>query len=171
MTIIIYSWSMGRASRETAERHRDEIEHAAARRFREDGVNGVSVPALMGEVGLTHGGFYRHFASKEELAATACARAFAETSPGARYLTAEHVADRGGGCPMAALAGDVARTAPDSSLRNAFAEGVARYSQDTPLADLATMVGALVLARATDGHPISDEILAAARDALATGTR
>jgi TetR/AcrR family transcriptional regulator, transcriptional repressor for nem operon len=157
---------MGRASKETAERHRDEIEAAASRRFRADGLAGVSVPALMAEAGLTHGGFYRHFASKEELAAKACARAFAEKELSPRYLSAEHVADRGNGCPMAALAGDISRTAPDSPLRDAFAEGVARYAEQAPLADLATMVGALVLARATEGRPISDAILAAARDAL-----
>jgi TetR/AcrR family transcriptional repressor of nem operon len=157
---------MGRASKATAERHRDEIEQAASRRFRADGLDGVSVPALMAEAGLTHGGFYRHFASKEELAAKACARAFAEKELSSRYLSGEHVADRGDGCPMAALAADVARTAPGSPVRDAFAEGVARYAEQAPLAELATMVGALVLARATEGRPISDEILAAARDAL-----
>ena len=60
---------MPRVSKKQAEENHREVVSAAARLFRERGINGVSVPALMAEAGLTHGAFYGHFASKDELAA------------------------------------------------------------------------------------------------------
>jgi TetR/AcrR family transcriptional repressor of nem operon len=176
---------MPRASRQDAERHRDQIVDAAARLFREHGIDGVSVPDLMATAGLTHGGFYRHFDSKEALVALATARMVDEHTERAadeaelvqRYLTGDHREDPGHGCPVAALAGEVARTPLDSPVRaelirgvHAFADELMRlggHERDEALARLSTLVGALVLARATEGDPLSDEILAAARGALA----
>jgi TetR/AcrR family transcriptional repressor of nem operon len=179
---------MARSSNKDTARHREEIVAAASRLFRERGIDGVSVPEIMGAAGLTHGGFYRHFDSKEHLAALAAAQAVEEeghriaalsdeASLVGNYLSGEHCADRAGGCPIAALAGEVGRTAPDSPVRveltagvSSFADGIATlggHERDEALARLATMVGALVLARATEGAPVSDEILAAARAALA----
>ncbi|HMN82192.1 MAG TPA: TetR family transcriptional regulator, partial [Burkholderiaceae bacterium] len=70
---------MPRVSRAEAQRHRQQIEEASARLFRERGLS-VSVADLMSEVGLTHGGFYGHFDSKDALAAIAMARAFEEAA-------------------------------------------------------------------------------------------
>jgi TetR/AcrR family transcriptional repressor of nem operon len=65
-----------RSSREDTEKHRQEIIAAAARLFREKGADGVSVPELIQAAGMTHGGFYRHFASKDELVPLAFREAF-----------------------------------------------------------------------------------------------
>jgi hypothetical protein len=66
------------ASREQAAKHRDRILEVAAKLFREHGFDGIGVAHLMQQAGFTHGGFYGHFASKEELMAPACARSFAD---------------------------------------------------------------------------------------------
>src|SRR6202161_4039484 len=70
---------MPRVSREQADRNRIAITEASARLFREQGVDNVSVAELMAAAGLTHGGFYGHFESKEELAGEACRWAFARS--------------------------------------------------------------------------------------------
>src|SRR5579862_2729177 len=67
---------MPRASKQEFQDHRAAITEASARLFREHGVDNVSVAELMAAAGLTHGGFYGHFASKDELAGAACRRAF-----------------------------------------------------------------------------------------------
>jgi TetR/AcrR family transcriptional repressor of nem operon len=193
---------MGRASRAEAEKHREQIIEAAARMFRERGTSRVSVPDVMAEVGLTHGGFYRHFESKDALAAGACSAAFVrqvarlddiaarhpDDQEAARadlldeYLTPEHRDDPGNGCTSAGFASDAARSEPDGTLRAAYTEGVHRIVErmeglgDRPadddarerevLVELATIVGSLVLARATAGDDLSDRILAAAREHL-----
>src|ERR1700755_1159635 len=106
---------MGRATKEQAQRHREQRIEAASELFRERGVDGVSVPELMASTGMTHGGFYRHFASKQELAQIACAHAFEEQIEGLRelgrtagdpdaafidfYLSDAHRADVAHGCP------------------------------------------------------------------------
>src|SRR5882724_11130591 len=66
-----------RVSREAAARHRRTIVETAGRLFRERGLDGVGLAELMKEAGFTHGGFYNHFASKEALAAEACAAGIA----------------------------------------------------------------------------------------------
>jgi TetR/AcrR family transcriptional repressor of nem operon len=192
---------MPRVSKKQAEQNHQEVVAAAARLFRERGINGVSVPALMAEAGLTHGAFYGHFASKEELAAAACTHAIEQS--GAIYdgLLERHNGDQsaalgefvkryasrlhrdrpGLGCPIAALADDASREEFKGPVRKAFAAGVERMierlrpllgrrgkpaAREEALADVALLVGALVLARATKGHPVSDEVLLAARKAL-----
>src|ERR1700709_1370752 len=70
---------MPRVTRAEAESHRQQITDASARLFRERGVKGVSVVDLMGAAGLTHGGFYGHFESKDALAGVAVARAFEQS--------------------------------------------------------------------------------------------
>ena len=175
---------MARSSRKDTELHRQQVIDGAATLLRERGVAGVNVGQLMAEAGLTHGGFYRHFGSKDELVA-----ARAREGPGrpARlgdgsdraelidfYLSPEHRDDPGHGCTMGALGSEIARA--DESARAAFAEGFDGYletfralsgvEREEALARYATMVGALVIARATAGEPISDEVLSAARNAL-----
>src|SRR3954464_10185115 len=117
---------MPRVSRAEAESHREQITEASARLFRERGIKGVSVADLMGAAGLTHGGFYGHFESKDALAGIAVAHACAEAverwnrriagKPDAAsgraalveaYLTQQSLHNVGLGCPTVALAGDV----------------------------------------------------------------
>ena len=185
---------MGRVSREQAQQHREQVVATAARLFRERGADGVSVADLMAEVGLTHGGFYRQFESKDALLAEAIDHAFGDREqlledydarrPGhhddakrefvERYLSPEHRDDPGGGCPIAGFGVDVARGADDDATQERYAEGVRRSAEwlgpdGDGLAALSTLVGALVLARATADTELSDEILAAARAALNDG--
>lgn len=141
---------MARASREQVDKNREAIEQASARLFRERGLNGVSVAELMAGAGLTHGGFYGHFASKDALAAQACKRAFEESAarwerrieraagdPQAilasliePYLTQAHCADPGHGCAAVALASDVAREPADKPVRQAYVEGFRSLVKD-----------------------------------------
>jgi TetR/AcrR family transcriptional repressor of nem operon len=189
-----------RSSRQDTEKHREQIIDAAARLVREKGVDGVSVPSLMAEVGMTHGGFYRHFPSKDALAPVAFERALAKVvalmddisakhpeDPKAAidelartYLSTTHRDDPGDGCVSAALAGDMAREAPDSALRKSYVAGIEQMvaefeklnadqssqGHQQALLALSTMVGAIVLSRATKGTPISEDILSAARTGI-----
>ncbi|MEV4999201.1 TetR family transcriptional regulator [Streptomyces niveus] len=180
---------MGRVSKEQAQENRRRIVDTASRLFREQGTAGVSVADLMKAAGLTHGGFYKHFDSKEALVDEATARAFdgvgtgdkagADTDEDAakdarrafveNYLSPEHRDDMAGGCPTAGLATDMARGATGSAARHTYAEGVREFARrmadddDDGLVRLSTMVGALILARAVNGDPLSDALLAAAR--------
>jgi TetR/AcrR family transcriptional repressor of nem operon len=189
-----------RSSRQDTEKHREAIIDAAAQLVRERGFDSVSVPDLMAKVGMTHGGFYRHFASKEALAPLAFARAFSTVDsfldtattnhPAdpdgalreffATYLSSTHRDDPGAGCATAALAGDIARAAPGCVAQQAYIHGVeqtmdkleAIRSNPSPqahqqaLVTLSTMVGALLLSRATRGTAISDDLLNAALQAV-----
>ena len=170
---------MGRVSQAQAQDNRRRIVETAARLFRERGVPGVSVADVMAEVGLTHGGFYKQFASKDALVAEAVGQAFTEqadqlaASSGRAafldsYLSAAHRDDPGHGCPSAGFGGDLAREDPGNKAKIPYAEGVELYARwlDGDLAAVSTLVGAIVLARATAGTAISDRILAAARAAL-----
>jgi TetR/AcrR family transcriptional regulator, transcriptional repressor for nem operon len=191
---------MPRVSREQADKNRAVIEAASARLFKEHGLNGVSVADIMGAAGLTHGGFYGHFESKDELAAIACAHAFEESVARWRSLIrndadeqalvdalAKHYLnptqrDRPGmSCAAAGLAADVGREGADKPIRGVYARGLrsmidvlvsfsnARRSKKVrqrAIARLSMLIGALTLARAVSDDPLSDEILAAAREAL-----
>ncbi|MFE5123899.1 TetR/AcrR family transcriptional regulator [Streptomyces sp. NPDC056669] len=138
---------MPRASRAEAERHREQVIAATAKLVRTHGADKVSVPQAMAAAGLTHGGFYRHFASKDDLIAQACSAAFAERLADmeeppegedtgedrgrgvraaflATYLSAPHRDNPGLGCAAAALAVDAARAEPGDPLKGAFGEGL-----------------------------------------------
>ncbi|MEB8337548.1 TetR family transcriptional regulator [Streptomyces endophyticus] len=190
---------MGRVSQAQAEENRRRVVDTASRLFREQGTH-VSVADLMKAAGLTHGAFYKQFASKEALVDEATAHAIDELAQryaagpeqddgqgagrhaGQRdtarrtlidtYLSVEHRDNAAGGCPIAALATDIARTPDDQEARRVYAEGVADFADflgdddRDGLARLSTLFGALVLARATKGSPLSERILAAAHDAL-----
>ena len=191
---------MPRVSRAEAEHHREQITEASARLFRERGIKGVSVADLMGAAGLTHGGFYGHFESKDALAAVAVAHAFEQSAERWRkriaaaaddaarravlvdkFLTPQSLKHVGLGCPSVSLGGDISREPAQAPIRAAYADGLASLLgmladvEDGPdaaakrraaLADFATMAGALMLARATEGTPLAAEILAAARARL-----
>lgn len=186
---------MARVSKQQMERHREEIISVSSALFRERGLNGVSVNDLMAAAGLTHGGFYGHFNSKDDLAAIASRKAFDdsrarwEAMPGHRdlhalvehYLSADHRDGVQGGCAIAALASDIARESPDKPVRNVWLEGVKgmlamlesvsdcgdeAQRRQQALMQLALLTGALTLARATSGDGLSDEFLTAAKEAL-----
>lgn len=178
-----------RVSREQASQNRERVLDVAARLFREKGFDGIGVADLMKAAGLTHGGFYGQFASKEELMAQACERGFvraeqvweqvAAQAPDApmaavmrTYLSPQHRDNPGEGCVLAALGADIARQGP--TLRHSITDGtrhmVALFAALMPgrskalqreraLVAYASMVGALVLARAVDDEALSQEIM------------
>lgn len=178
-----------KVSREQVARNRERIVEAAAQRFRELGFEGIGVADLMKEAGLTHGGFYGHFASKEELIAEASAlafsrsieawRKFAERAPddplseiAGVYLTATHRDNPGGGCLLAALGSDVSRQGPavrrtvTQNLRSVLdllanlVPGKSKAAKrQKALGAYATLVGAMIMARAVDDRALSQEIL------------
>ncbi|MGQ4480106.1 TetR/AcrR family transcriptional regulator [Streptomyces sp. SAS_276] len=182
---------MGRVSQAQAEENRRRVVDTASRLFREQGTQ-VSVADLMKAAGLTHGAFYKQFASKEALVGEATAHAFAELArshtaglaqyDGQRaaaqralidaYLSVEHRDDPADGCPVAALATDIAREGEGGEARRVFTKGVADFAEflttddQDGIARLCTLFGALVLSRATKDSPISEEILTSARAAL-----
>ncbi|GAA0592879.1 TetR/AcrR family transcriptional regulator [Kribbella sandramycini] len=184
---------MGRASKAEMAQHRADVVQATARLVRERGSAGVSVQDVMSEAGLTHGGFYKHFGSKDELIGIAATEAFDEVlvrladaiaAPDGRaqvlqeYLSIEHRDDPGQGCACTALADDSIHAGPGSPIRTAYIEGVDKTLEafrafepgtDTrrrAIADLATLVGAVTLARATSGTLLSEEILGTVLDEL-----
>jgi TetR/AcrR family transcriptional repressor of nem operon len=139
-------------------------------------------------VGLTHGGFYRHFASKDALAAEAMAHALAQGATRqarfgslqemvASYLSERHRGDRTHGCAIAALGSDIARqgrgvrAAFTAQLRGRFERvagllrgGTAASKRQRAIATMSGMVGALMLSRAVDDPALAKEILAAGRE-------
>jgi TetR/AcrR family transcriptional repressor of nem operon len=178
-----------RVSRVEAAQNRERIIEVAARLFRERGFDGIGVADLMKSAGLTHGGFYGHFASKEDLMAQACARAQEDSLAALRrvaerggknslsavasaYLSPAHRDQPGEGCVLAALGAEAARHG--SPLRGAFTQGIRsafdmltrlapgkseRARRKRALATYASMIGALVLARAVDDPELSEEVL------------
>jgi len=185
-----------KVTREQASQNRDRVLDVAARLFRERGFDGIGVADLMKSAGLTHGGFYGQFASKEELMAEACARSFdsalqtwvkvGDRAPDNRlaavmkgYLSKRHRDNPGEGCVMASLGADASRQG--SSLRHAvtvgtrklldlfttFAPGrIQAVKRERALVAYASMVGALILARAVDDEALSDELSHAVAAAL-----
>jgi TetR/AcrR family transcriptional repressor of nem operon len=181
------------------EEHRRTVLHAASRMVRERGVDGVTVPEVMATAGLTHGGFYRHFESKDALVAQACAAAFTQrlaamddalestdNAEAARrawledyYLSPAHRDAPEDGCAGAALAGDVARAPDGAALRDVYLDGLKSMiekmgrlgnrpadpeaREQEVLVELATAVGAVVLARAVAGDDLSERLLDAVR--------
>jgi TetR/AcrR family transcriptional repressor of nem operon len=135
-----------RITQETAAANRERVLEAAARLFREKGVDGIAVADLMKAAGLTHGGFYNHFESKEELAAAAFKTAFdaavarverqaAKAGVEGRDEVFAHYIERylarstrdapGTSCPIATLGTDAARHGPE--LKAQFADGLRNY--------------------------------------------
>lgn len=182
-----------RNSREAAAENREKIVAVAARLFRERGINAVGVAELMQAAGMTHGGFYKHFSSKDALIDEACRYSFTESGGGLRaaaeaskpgeelktivdrYLSRRHRDNPGTGCALAALGGEVGNR--ESPAREALQAGrerlvslVARHmkgdgAKECASAFVATMVGALINARLTDGAS-SDAVLRAAKREL-----
>jgi len=180
-----------KVTREHAEKNRERVLEVAGRMFREKGFDGIGVADLMKDAGLTHGGFYANFNSKEDLMAESCERSLAGVIEGwskvaggangdpliavvAGYLSTNHRDDPGNGCVIAALGADVARKSP--AVRHVVTEGIRPFiellTKSVPgrsrvarrkkaLAIYASLVGAMVLARAVDDPALSKEILQA----------
>jgi TetR/AcrR family transcriptional repressor of nem operon len=169
-----------RVSREQVAENRRTILEVASRMFREHGFEAVTVADIMKAAGLTHGGFYGYFKSKDDLIAAALADALAATGGpkgdlaayAARYLSPTHRDDRAHGCPTAALAAETirltgnARTEMTSGTRLQI-ERLSRVAPGTTEAERrraaigtwAAMVGAMILARVSDDPALSTEIL------------
>lgn len=177
-----------RVSREQMIANRARILHEAGRLFRDRGFDAVTVADVMNAAGMTHGGFYGHFASKDALISASVAHTMTEHDPGEpsdlaqfrdAYLTPQHRDAAALGCPTAALAGLLPTQQPGA--RTAMAEGLAaqieRLTRLMPgdndaerrraaIGNWATMVGALILSRSVGDEPLSDEILSSAREWL-----
>jgi TetR/AcrR family transcriptional regulator, transcriptional repressor for nem operon len=166
---------------ETAAKH-DRIVKEASRLFRERGFENVSVGEVMKAAGLTHGAFYAHFGSKQELQQAAVAygqglsadlvRGHGATKKGRqtyadRYLSPRHRDNPGNGCTMAALAQEVARSTPE--LKAVFEQGfeeilsAAGGQRREAIFQAAALLGGVVLARAVQDRKLSDEILETVR--------
>jgi TetR/AcrR family transcriptional repressor of nem operon len=168
------------------------IVRTAANELRAHGIDGIGVAALMSKAGLTHGGFYAHFESKDALLAeaidAACEDTFTrlqklgESTPAAErvdaiadaYLNTAHRDRPDRGCAIAALGGEIARLPP--KLRGQFEQRIEALlslldddtdtNRELAIQRLSTMVGALLLARAVRSKTFSNEILEAARAAI-----
>jgi len=184
---------MGNSKIAKAESH-DRIVRLAAARFRETGIEGIGVADLMKDAGLTHGGFYRHFSSREELVAEAVERALQDGGQAVAaiansklgrtallaalvdaYLSATHRDSLATSCAVTTLAGDVARS--NERARTAYTGQVGTYldvltklivsdkqksRRAKAVTALATMVGAVSMARAVNDEKLSMEILKSA---------
>ena len=184
---------MKRTAARSKEATHDRIVEAAARAIRRSGYDGTGVADIMKDAGLTHGGFYAHFASREAMLAEAADRAGSEsvalmervaaTVPPQRalhemlqaYLSKAHVEGVENGCATAALGSEMPRQAPEvrRAATRRIKEMIDLVARQLPdwgqpgahehaLVIVATMVGALMLARAVDDPRLSDALRAAA---------
>lgn len=176
-----------RYSEEHKQATRRRIIETAGRRFKRDGIDGSGIATLMADAGLTNGAFYAHFASKEDLVATAVAdqlreqrASFSERVPGRagveqyvrEYLSVQHRDNPDDGCPSAALLDEIGRCT--DATRRAYTDGVlaviddiaARLAPGDPpsaraktLSVFALMIGTLQLSRALADKHLADEVL------------
>jgi TetR/AcrR family transcriptional regulator, transcriptional repressor for nem operon len=186
-------------ARSKKEETRERILRAAARAIRKHGYEGVGVADVMKEAGLTHGGFYAHFESRDALLAAAADQAGAESienltrgiaaaKPGQElmalidtYLSDRHVAapEQGWGCAIAAAGSEVPRQQAEvrrvarrrikdlvGLIERQFPEWGRGAAHDKAMGIAATVVGALVLARAVDDAQLSNRIRKAARELI-----
>ncbi|MDE1167321.1 MAG: TetR family transcriptional regulator [Pseudomonas sp.] len=193
---------MPRVSKQQSEQNRATITETASRLFRQRGMNGVSLAEVMKASGLTHGGFYGHFDSKEALANEACAKAFELSAKAwqervgahrkkskARQAIIDHYLSDGmrarqaESCPVIAFGGDLPREPESSALQQTYVQGLehllatyqgtlddpdADSTRQTALVEYALMVGAMTLARATEGSTLADELIKATKAFLKT---
>ncbi len=171
-----------KVSREQVAENREKILEAAARLFRARGYDAVTVAEVMQAAGLTHGGFYGYFDSKDDLIARTLARALApppDASPkldlssyAATYLTPTHRDDLAGGCTFAALGAETVRHTAEA--RGAMTDGLRQHierlsrgasgktqakSRRAAIGSWSAMVGAMIIARLIDDPRLSDDVL------------
>ena len=179
-----------RKSNKEAAQTREAIVAAAADHIRRTGIAEASLADVMAAAGLTHGGFYRHFRNKEHLVAEALSAAGTKTiatidrnlargginAAVEAYLSASHRDSPTPICPFAALGSDIARSSSETKsaaadvLESLFATladneaGINRRGD--AIVAFSTMLGAMILARIASDTPLSEEILALAKDHL-----
>lgn len=178
-----------RVTRTQAEENRNRVIDVAGRLFRERGFDGIGISDLMAAAGLTHGGFYNNFASKDELAALACSRALeasrarlkarAADSKGdafggwvRAYLSKQHRDDPGHGCALTTLAAESPRR--EQAVRSTISSAIDAYldlmidivpgetstqTRADAITALSAMLGAVILSRATIDKKLSAEFL------------
>ena len=179
---------MGHSQADKAQTHQ-RLVRAAAAQFRDRGIEGISLADLMKQLGLTHGGFYKHFASRDELVGEAVEEALADGEQSMRallfdqgkprlarfvgsYLSPAHRDSRAKGCALAALSADVARRGEDLQgqfrdqiernigLLSEALEGIpAGQRREQALLLLSALYGALMMARASGDSRLSREVL------------
>ena len=177
-----------RYGKEHKQATRRRIIQTAGRRLKRDGIDGSGIATLMADAGLTNGAFYAHFASKQELVATAVADQLREqrASISAQtpdlagleqyvraYLSVEHRDNPDDGCPSAALLDEIGRCT--DATKRAYTDGLlamvddiaARLAPEDPpsartktLSVFALLVGTLQLCRALTDRDLSDQLLA-----------
>jgi AcrR family transcriptional regulator len=172
---------------------RSRIMEAAAERFRDDGIAASGLATIMSDAGLTNGAFYPHFQSKAELVRESVVAAMEVQSAEIgellaaggpeiaieAYLSTEHRDNPGKGCASAALLPELARQPPETRevYTDRFLSLVRQVSSALPqtkdpegvaLGVLATLIGALQLARAVEGRELSDRVLTAGKAAART---
>jgi TetR/AcrR family transcriptional regulator, transcriptional repressor for nem operon len=189
-------YGMPRHSQEEKAKSHERIVEITAARIREAGTSAPSVAEIMQEAGLTHGGFYKHFDSRDDLIAEAVQRSFADSQRATAavikeagnplgafvdwYVSAEHRDNPGSGCSVIALGGEAARS--DPRVRAAYTDQVKRYlaqleqllsgagedpdARAKAILTLSTLVGSVLVARAVDDPALSDEIIGDVRAAL-----
>ena len=184
-----------RKSREEAAQTRKRIVTAASGEFRKNGIVATGLNDLMSAAGLTHGGFYKHFESKDQLVAEACAEAVETTicerlatasseGPGiaAAYLSTGHRANPATGCPLSAIGSELARS--DEKTRAAATAGFLKLveimagqcgklppapARRRALVAVSTLIGALTMSRVVTDPELSAEILKEAEKSLSDG--
>jgi TetR/AcrR family transcriptional repressor of nem operon len=178
---------MGHSQTEKAQ-SRERIVVAASRQIREAGLDGLNIGTVMAEAGLTHGGFYNHFESRDALVTAALAKALSRSKVVAeptedrrsldtivsRYLSKAHRDNPATACAVSGLASEVVRA--DDETRAVMDAHLQRYIANIaeslpPGADPAltlpvtcTMIGALTLSRLMNDAAYSDKVLEEARD-------
>lgn len=185
-----------RVSRAQADANHQNVIDVASRLFREHGFDGIGLKDVMKAAGLTQGGFYKQFESKEDLAVRATARAvhgsierwvgFSDSGSPleallAFYLSTAHRDGQGRGCPLVALGSDAARKSP--AVRSALEDGIrsqlghldlflgnpqGEAPSAAAMATLSMMVGALALSRMVNDDALSKDFLTAATDGIGT---
>ncbi|SFI84957.1 TetR/AcrR family transcriptional regulator [Celeribacter neptunius] len=175
-----------RMSRAEAAENRKKVVQTASELFREQGYDGIGIAGLMAAAGLTHGGFYKKFASKEALITEATAAGLAENAVAWQtvldragdepladfsrwYLSEDHITHRDKGCTYATLACEAPRHGPD--LRQAFEDGLktsvdqlsgaSGMSQAEAIREMSRLIGALILARAVEDPALAEQIVSA----------
>ncbi|HEV2160550.1 TetR/AcrR family transcriptional regulator [Bradyrhizobium sp.] len=172
---------------------RQRILDAAALQLRELGLSGVSIGDLMKSAKLTHGGFYGHFSSRDDLIAEALEKALRDGEESSlrsgrlkgprtlksflnSYLSKAHRDNPSTGCAISALAGDVARA--DTRARSIMSNRLGKYfenikdladedkADDFAMAVMSMIVGAVTLSRVMKDEETSDKLLLAARKAI-----
>lgn len=176
-------------TQESKIRNRDRILEVASKQVREKGLEALAIADLMNRAALTPGGFYKHFASRDDLIAQAVESAIIDSTSSRRtvdmrslvdgYLSAQHRDTPGSGCAFSALAVDVGRA--DARTKEVFTRQLQQSLQTIAglaeqaggagdlkgaMVQMSAMLGALILARAVDDPTLSDALLKATRDHL-----